>query len=355
MTGTSLDSIDLAWVLETAVGGPIEVLESLQVPLTDSVIERCQSIITGAALAAADLCQLEADYTHALQQALTTFQTRHPQMQPAVLGCHGQTLYHAPALRSSWQLLNPYPLAQQCRCPVAFDFRRQDLAAGGQGAPLAPLFHASHFARDGESVAVLNLGGLANITRLSPGAPILGFDTGPANTLLDLWTQTHFGVAYDHDGQYAARGQILPDLLQALLEDPYFSRPPPKSTGREYFNLPWLQARSPVALETLAPEDVLRTLVELTAVSAMKSLPEEPEIVLVAGGGALNPVLMAALDAHTTALVTTSAFSGIPPLEVESACFAWLGLACLDQRPMPTPSITGSTHPVVLGVLAPSC
>lgn len=353
MTGTSLDSIDLAWVRETTVGGPVEVLDSAQAPLADHVIAQCQAIITGTALTAAELCHLEADFTEELRRALADFQSQHPQMQPAVVGCHGQTLYHAPTLKSSWQLLNPYPLAQQCRCPVAFDFRRRDLAAGGQGAPLAPLFHASHFARDGECVAVLNLGGLANLTILRPGAPILGFDTGPGNTLLDLWTQAQFGAAYDHDGQFAARGQVLPHLLDALLADPYFAQSPPKSTGREYFHLAWVAARSPVALDTVAPEDVLRTLVELTAMSALRAVAEDPEIVLVAGGGALNPVLMRALDAHTSALVTTTEFCDVPPLDVEAACFAWLGLACLDQRPMPTPSITGSTRPVILGVLAP--
>lgn len=353
MTGTSLDGVDLAWVRERESGGPVDVLAALHTPLSDSVIARCQAVITGRPFTAAEFSQLEVDYTKNLLDGLHDFQKTYPDMNPAVLGCHGQTLYHHPTAQHSWQLVNPHPLAHSLGCPVAFDFRRNDLAAGGQGAPLAPLFHSAHFAREGESVAVLNLGGIANLTLLETGVAARGFDTGPANTLLDQWTREQFGAGYDHDGRHAAQGRVIQPLLDAWLDDPYFAQTPPKSTGREYFNLQWLDARSPTPIRDCAPEDVLRTLVELTTRAATSMLPTDLDILFVAGGGAHNPVLMASLDQHTDALVSTTDAAGIPPHDVESACFAWLGLACLDQRRLATSTVTGSSQAVILGVIAP--
>ena len=353
MTGTSLDSIDIAWVRETHAGGPVEVLAAIHTPLSDSVIARCQTVIEGRPFTAAEFSQLEADYTTDLLDGLHQFQETCPDMAPAVLGCHGQTLFHHPTAQTSWQLVNPHPLAQSLRCPVAFDFRRNDLAAGGQGAPLAPLFHCMHFAREGESVAVLNLGGIANVTLLDTPGAVRGFDTGPAKTLLDQWMQTQFGARYDHNGHHAAQAMVIQRLRDAWLDDPYFARQPPKSTGREYFNLHWLETRSPTPTSNYAPQDVLRTLVELTTVSAASALPADLDILLVAGGGALNPVIMASLDQQTAALVSTTDIAGIPAQDVESTCFAWLGLACLDQRRLATPSVTGSARSVILGVIAP--
>lgn len=353
MTGTSLDGIDLAWVREIEHGGPIEVIAAASVPLEPTVQSRFRGVILGDAMTAESLSTLEADYSQGLVDAIATFQAEHPGLAPRVLGCHGQTLFHHPARQTSWQMLNPYPLARQAGCPVAFDFRRNDMAWGGQGAPLAPLFHAAHFARAGESVAVVNLGGIANVSVLLPGQPPRGFDTGPANTLLDAWTWDTWGRPFDTDGRYAQEGQILDDLLHALRAEPFFKQSPPKSTGREHFHLAWLHQHAPRPLHEARPEDVLRTLVELTALTVTDVLPDDLDLLYLCGGGAFNPVLVAAINARTDALVTRTEDAGIGAEHVESACFGWLALQCLDQRALATSHVTGSEAACVLGVLTP--
>ncbi|MDA7995211.1 MAG: anhydro-N-acetylmuramic acid kinase [Gammaproteobacteria bacterium] len=275
----------------------------------------------------------------------------------AVIGCHGQTIRHRPAPPEKFpftmQLGNGAVIARRAELPVVCDFRRADIAAGGQGAPLAAAFHRAVFSGDAPR-AILNLGGIANVTCLpaASGASekVRGFDTGPANTLIDHWCQMHFGAPYDRDGKNAAKGKVHDELLKKMLADSYFSRPPPKSTGREYFNAEWLGKFGKVA----PPEDMLATLTALTAESAaaeIRRLQPRPSAVYVCGGGARNDTLMAMLAERFDGAVRTTAELGIEPQWVEAAAFAWMALCTLHRRASTLPSVTGADSASVAGVV----
>jgi anhydro-N-acetylmuramic acid kinase len=268
------------------------------------------------------------------------------------IGSHGQTVWHDPDANppSSVQLGNGFVIANVTRIPTVTDFRGPDLRAGGQGAPLAPLLHRELFDDVGERRAVLNLGGIANLTLLRPDEPLSGFDTGPANCLMDLWIGRQQGADYDEGGAWAAGGQLHGELLGRLLDEPYFSAEPPKSTGLELFNGAWLDQR--LAGLTLAPRDVQRTLAELSAQSVADQLrlAGGADRLLVCGGGVHNRFLLsrlAALLGGTT--VESTAVHGIHPDWVEACLFAWLARERLRERKFETGSVTGAREPVLLG------
>lgn len=271
------------------------------------------------------------------------------------VGSHGQTVFHGPqGVQSSLQIGNPARLAVRLGLPVVADFRRADVALGGQGAPLVPAFHHAVFSVAQERRAVLNLGGIANITLL-PGtdpAQVTGWDTGPANALLDEWVQQQQGRAQDDNGAWAAQGRVQPALLEALLADPYFQRLPPKSTGRDVFNLDWVRRRFP-ALDSLPPVDVQRSLLELTVESVARALAGSGVArLLVCGGGALNRFLMQTLAARLAPLgVESTAVAGLAPMQVEGAAFAWLACRRWEGLPGNLPAVTGASRPAVLGGL----
>jgi anhydro-N-acetylmuramic acid kinase len=277
------------------------------------------------------------------------------------IGSHGQTVRHRPpaagvAVPYTIQLDDGAWLAEHTGIDVVCDFRRRDLAAGGQGAPLVPAFHAACFARPGHAVAVLNIGGIANLTLLGAGGEVAGFDCGPGNVLLDLWCERHTGHRYDEDGRWAAGGRVHDALLATLLADPYFTRPPPKTTGRDLFHAGWLDARlQPV--KDLSAADVQATLVALTAAAASDALRRHApatERLIVCGGGARNHALMTALAAHSPGVeVVTSAAVGLDPMHVEAAAFAWLAHAHLERQPGNRCEVTGASGPRVLGALYP--
>ena len=268
------------------------------------------------------------------------------------IGSHGQTLRHRPHAnpRFTMQLGDPSLIAERTGITTVADFRRADFAAGGQGAPLLPIFHAALFARAGEARAVLNLGGIANLTVLQADGGVLGFDIGPANGLLDAWCALHTGSAFDRDGAFAARGQVDPGLLRRLLDDDYFRAPPPKSTGREQFHLEWLRERLRGAS---VPEDVQATLVELTARSVadgVRAQAANARELLVCGGGTHNPLLMHALQNALAPLpVRSTAERGVDPDYVEATAFAWLARERLAGSPGNLPSVTGARGFRVLG------
>lgn len=273
------------------------------------------------------------------------------------LGSHGQTLWHRPYATRPFtlQLGDPNRIAELTGCTVVADFRRRDIAAGGQGAPLMSAFHQAVFADTGEDRAVLNLGGIANLTLLPTEAakPIIGFDTGPASGLLDAWAQRHLGRQFDEGGRFAAQGQCHQDLLASLLQDPYFALPAPKSTGREVLNLTWLYQRASIG--GLEPADVQATLVQLTAHAVADALRREmPGVqrVYACGGGVHNPILMQALAAAIApvALQTTAAL-GVDPDYVEAMGFAWLARETLAGRAGNLPSVTGARGPRILGAI----
>lgn len=271
------------------------------------------------------------------------------------IGSHGQTVRHRPGGKAPFtlQLGDPTVIAECCGIDVAADFRRADVAAGGQGAPLLPALHAMLLARPGRSRVVLNLGGIANITVLGADGSVLGFDTGPANGLMDAWCLQHRGEAFDHDGRFAATGEIDHGLLEALLGDPYFALAPPKSTGREHFHLAWL-ARQP-QLSALRPADVQATLLELTVASvadAIEAHAATAQEVLVCGGGVHNARLMRRLaDRLAPRTVASTATQGIDPDHLEATAFAWLARQRVLGLPGNLPAVTGARGPRVLGGL----
>ena len=281
-----------------------------------------------------------------------------PRGRVRAIGSHGQTIRHRPHTDPpfTWQLGDGNVIAERSGIATVADFRRRDMAAGGQGAPLMPAFHAALLGSPQEERAVLNLGGLANFTLLPGVGDVRGFDTGPANALMDAWCERHTGHAYDADGAFAASGQVDAALLARLLAEPWFAVPPPKSTGREHFHLDWLQARMDGAAVSNA--DVQATLLELTArtvADALQMTQPDTRRVLVCGGGVRNPVLMARLAAHLPqAVVESTATLGLDPDYVEAMGFAWLAREALAGRPGNLPAVTGASGRRVLGTVYPA-
>ncbi len=285
--------------------------------------------------------------------------------QVRAIGVHGQTVRHRPERGYTRQTNNPALLAELTGIDVIADFRARDVAAGGQGAPLAPGFHATVFGAPDETRVVCNLGGISNITILPAegahgGAGVRGFDCGPANALLDTWAQRQLGKPFDEGGRLAASGKLDAALLAALLAEPYFDLPPPKSTGRDLFNPDWLDARLRTFAQ-VAPPDVQATLVALTAVTIAREIARHaPDCrsVYVCGGGARNPVLLRALadalaESGVSAAVDTTAALGVPPQQVEAIAFAWLAHRFTARAAGNLAGVTGAAGPRVLGALYP--
>ena len=269
----------------------------------------------------------------------------------AAIGCHGQTIRHAPEHGYSIQLVNLPLLAELTGIFTIGDFRSRDLACSGQGAPLVPAFHEALFQDANETRAVLNIGGISNISILPPDTPSFGFDTGPGNMLMDAWMQHIWQQPYDKNGEKAAQGEILPDLLASLLDHPYFSRPYPKSTGRELFSLSWLQGR---LKGNEKPEDVIRTLVFYTAQTifdATKQAAPAIHNLYICGGGIRNPILMQDLEtlfSPNTKLHSTAKLH-LDPQWVEAAAFAWLAACWCNQVPSNPHHATGAHSHRILG------
>ena len=275
----------------------------------------------------------------------------------AAIGSHGQTLRHRAQgeIPFTLQLGDPSTIAERCGLRVVADFRRRDVAAGGHGAPLVPAFHAATLHSDAEDRAALNLGGIANFTLLPANGAVRGFDTGPANGLMDAWCLRHSGQAYDMGGGFAAQGRIDEALLARLLDEPWFALPPPKSTGRDQFHLAWVESK---LRGDEAPADVQATLLALsvrTIADALRAAQPHTQRVIACGGGVHNPLLMAALAAAMPgSVVESSAMHGLDPDFVEAMAFAWLARETLAGRPGNLPAVTGAAGPRVLGAIYPS-
>lgn len=273
------------------------------------------------------------------------------------VGAHGQTVRHQPQQGYTVQLLNAARLAEHCGIDVVSDLRSRDVAAGGQGAPLVPAFHAAVFAQPGQDVAVLNLGGIANLTLLPADGPVRGFDSGPANALMDHWIHRHRGLHFDADGAWAASGQVSAALLKAWRSEPYFDAPPPKSTGRDLFEPGWLQAGLAQA-GPVDPADVMATLLELTASTVAEALLRHlpgTRCLRVCGGGARNGALMRRLATLLPGVdVVDTGIDGVAPDQVEALAFAWLAKAFVERRAGNLPAVTGAVGPRLLGALHPA-
>jgi len=355
MSGTSLDGVDAVLVRFSNEGQ--ETLATHYLPYPEAIRQEALALSAPGAdelhrssLLANQLAQLYAAATSQLLQ-----QTKFSALDVTALGCHGQTLRHQPAAGYSLQLNNPSLLAELCGIPVIADFRNRDIAAGGQGAPLVPAFHSALFHDSQRHRVLLNLGGIANLTNLRHGCPTLGFDCGPANILLDVWIMQTRGETYDRSGAWAASGQVLPELLKILLSHPFFECLPPKSCGREEFNLAWLQ--SCLGGEE-RPVDVQATLVQLTALSAAHAIMRwcgTPDELFVCGGGAHNNALLQRLaEALPETTIATTAGLGIPPDWVEAVAFAWLARQHVLNRPGNLPEVTGARGLRVLGARYPA-
>lgn len=363
MSGTSLDGVD--GVLVDFSGARPAVLAHASLPLPPALGAELLALnasgpneLHRAALAANDLVRVYAEVVHGLLA-----QTATKAAQVRAIGAHGQTVRHRPGafdgIGYTLQLNNPALLAELCGIDVVADFRSRDVAAGGQGAPLVPAFHQAVFGGTGTPVAVLNLGGIANLTVLGGRTDdaVLGFDCGPANALMDAWCLQHCGEPFDRDGAWAASGQVQVALLAALRAEPFFAQRPPKSTGRDLFNPTWL-AGTLARWPDTQPVDVQATLAELTAQScadAVLAWGGASRELLVCGGGAFNTHLMGRLQRALPSLaVMGTQARGLPPLQVEAAAFAWLARQTLLRAPGNLQSATGARGARVLGAVYPA-
>jgi anhydro-N-acetylmuramic acid kinase len=271
------------------------------------------------------------------------------------IGCHGQTVRHVPSQGYTVQLVNGALLAEQTGIAVVCDFRSRDVAAGGQGAPLAPAFHRAMFHDRSVNRVIVNLGGIANLTWLPAAGLITGFDCGPANALMDEWAEQHLGSSYDDAGSWASGGQVLTDLLASLSADPYFARCPPKSTGREYFDIKWAHAHLKASYQ---PQDVQATFAELSAsvlAAGIERYYTEAEEVLLCGGGVANADLVQRIGRLLSPRkVTATTQLGVDPDWVEALAFAWLARETLAGRPGNVPQVTGARGARVLGCIYPA-
>jgi len=367
MSGTSLDGVDAVLVDfggEPRTDRPLTVLAHAAEPMPAALRGEMLALnqpgndeLHRAALAANALVHL---YAQAVRKLLHDTSTAAAQVR--AIGAHGQTVRHRPGAFDgtgyTLQLNNGALLAESTGIDVVVDFRSRDVAAGGQGAPLVPAFHRAVFGRPGEAVAVVNLGGIGNLTMLHADGRTAGFDCGPANALMDHWCQAHTGQPYDRDGAWAAGGQVDPALLHAMQAEPFFGEPPPKSTGRDLFNPDWLAARLNALPVAPAAQDVQATLAELTARSCADAITEhaaDAREVLLCGGGACNGHLRRRIAALLPGRrVGTTDDRGLPAQQVEAAAFAWLARAFVERRAGNLVSATGAAGPRVLGALYPA-
>ena len=363
MSGTSLDGVD--GVLLDLSGTGMTILAYASAPLSPVLTQELLALnspgpneLHRAALAANALVRV---YARVVNDLLATAGVTHADVM--AIGAHGQTVRHQPQAFDgtgyTLQLNSPALLAELTGIDVIADFRSRDVAAGGQGAPLVPVFHQSIFGCPGKTISTLNIGGISNLTVLGPqlADDILGFDCGPGNALMDFWCQQHLGHPFDTDGAWAATGQVHAALLDCLLDEPYFDQPAPKSTGRDLFNPHWLAGKL-TNFTTVVPADVQATLAELTASSCVSCIGRyafESKELIVCGGGAFNLHLMNRLQAQLPSLqVSHSQTHGIPPLQVEAAAFAWLARKTVLREPLRLQKITGAKGARILGALYPA-
>ncbi len=352
-----MDAVDAALVQFT--DDTPELLAKYNQPLPSALRTELLSLgqpgfdeLNCAARLDSSLARLFAEAVHSLleKSGMSAHQIR-------AIGSHGQTIRHAPEGNEPFtvQIGNPNLIAELTGITTVADFRRRDMAAGGQGAPLAPAFHGAFFRHPNEHRSIVNLGGMANITILpkDPQQPVTGFDTGPGNALLDAWAYKHLGTPMDRDGVWGNQGEIVTDLLAHCLADPYFHLPPPKSTGREYFNREWLENCLAAQKKSAPPADVQATLIELTARSvadAIKNVAKETQRVLVCGGGVHNAALMTNLRKQFSKIpVESTAVYSVDPDYVEAVGFAWLAKRRLDNQPGNLPEVTGARGLRILG------
>jgi anhydro-N-acetylmuramic acid kinase len=354
MTGTSLDGIDA--VIVDLAGETPRLVASLGAPLPDELRQQLFQL-QSASHDEIHLAQLAANaHSRACAEVVLAL-LKQAGLQAAdivAIGNHGQTIRHRPEYRYTLQIGNHAMLAEYTGITVVGDFRSRDVAAGGQGAPLVPAFHQALFAKPNSNRVLVNIGGIANLSWLAANGEVIGFDSGPGNVLLDAWVLQHLGRNYDANGEWAATGKVLPDLLAHMQCEPFFTLPAPKSTGRDLFHLAWLDHH--LAGRHDAPADVQATLCELTAWSIASAIKQQgtPDEVFVCGGGVHNAHLMQRLAAYLPRPVQSTQALGVDPNWVEAFAFAWLAQRCLAGLTANLPAVTGACGKRVLGAIWPA-
>lgn len=362
ISGTSLDGIDTV-ISQIATTGEFKLVAARTHPIPRAIRQRLLDLSQKNQPDALDQYatldnQLGRLFAEACNQLLDEQQLKHEQI--TAIGSHGQTIRHYPdsEFPTSLQIADPNIIAEQTGITTVADFRRRDMAAGGQGAPLVPPFHKAVFQHHSLNRVILNIGGIANITVLPAASGfVTGFDTGPGNGLLDNWCLRHHGCDYDKDGLLAAQGRVIPELLMQMCADPYFSLQAPKSTGREYFTIQWIENQLNQYNTACAHLDVLATLTELTAqtiADAIKSLEMEFDEIVVCGGGSHNPTLIRRIgEKHPGILINSTETHGLHPDWIEASAFSWLAHQTISGVAGNLPRVTGAGHAVILGGIWP--
>ncbi len=362
MSGTSVDSID-AVLVDFQQPSQTTLVATHGHAIPGELRRQLLDLNSTPRITLNDLGELDHQLGHLFADATEALidQAGATREQIVAIGSHGQTIYHAPngPRPFTMQIGDPNIIAERCGITTIADLRRRDVAAGGQGAPLVPAFHAAVFYSQEKSRVIVNIGGIANISHLPcNGATGLGFDTGPGNGLLDTWIELHRQTNVDINGEWGRSGKLNQTLLEALLDDSYFHRPPPKSSGRDYFNLAWLKQNLIQLGSAVSPQDVQSTLHHLTAASIAQAITHyarDCDEIYVCGGGAHNAFLLECLQHHCphTPVATTNSL-GIDPDWIEASAFAWLAMRTLNHQSGNLPSVTGAHHPVILGAIYPA-
>lgn len=359
LSGTSMDAVDVALV--SFASSTPQLIKTINYPIPDAFRSHCLRLCQSGGGSIDDYGSLDTQAGEIFSEAVIRMLqlTHYSAKQIRAIGSHGQTLRHRPEAPHPFtlQIGDPNIIAERTGIPTIADFRRRDIAAGGQGAPLAPGFHAAVFGSEQEDRVIINIGGISNITILArdPHATIIGFDTGPGNCLMDFWTRKHWHIPFDNNGEIAAQGKVHEGLLQLCLEDPFFSKTPPKSTGRDYFTEHWLSKKL-IPFQDNNPgfetEDIQATLLALTAQSLATAILKHAPVdasVYVCGGGVHNNFLMKSLNTLLNRTVKSTDSLGSPPDWIEAILFAWLAKQTLEGKSGNCPSVTGARHAIPLG------
>ena len=361
MSGTSLDAIDASIV--DISGKHIELKHSLNLPIPAKLKRQLLTLLSDNGNDTVDLLgKVDAKMGSLFSKAVNKLLHDSPYKAEdiAAIGSHGQTIRHRPENKTPFtlQIGDASRISENTGITTVADFRRRDIAAGGQGAPLVPAFHREVFGSNTENRCIINIGGIANISYLpkNQNDKTSGFDTGPGNALLDLWCHKKTGENYDRNGDWAKTGEVSYSLLNSMLKDTYFTKPYPKSTGREQFNLDWLNSQ--LVNQTISNQDIQASLTELTArtiIDAIYNYYPETERIILCGGGTHNQYLRERIEKLSSKipLCDTQRY-GITPDWVEAVAFAWLAYACLNKIPANEPAVTGANSRVILGAIYPS-
>jgi len=363
MSGTSLDGIDVA-LTSLSESGTFELVTAQTFSFPDVLYCKLQCLIVSQAFTLQELGEIDVALGQLIGLSINKLLAGQQLSAKDItaVGSHGQTIFHSPLgeFPFSLQIGDASHIAEITGITTIADFRQRDIAAGGQGAPLVPAFHQAVFSSPNEDRVIVNIGGLSNLTLLpaSSNEPIIGFDTGPGNVLLDYWSKLQLNKPYDHSGEWAASGKCNHDILNQLLDEAYFKRAVPKSTGRELFNQQWCEKKLARYLQTIPVADIQATLAELTAQTIANDITtysKPNSSVFICGGGAHNDHLMRRLQALMDGKKISSTTNlGIHSDWVEACAFAWLAYRTINKQTGNLPSVTGAKHPVVLGAIYPA-